>query len=469
MKNLIILIITLFGLGLFVLSCESPTSTLELPEVGYKSDMAKNKHVKFYLTVYEYNYELSNYEPSNALLRIYADDAIILEKYLDTIVNNIKVLYGHENYILEIEKPGWRTYSKSFTGEELATYYKDKLDESNGFDYKLQKSLKVYLAEETWEYTYGGSSNDRGFGFIKAHEGGYIFTGQTNLGTWVVKLGQNGTVDWDKYYGNQRGYYGIRPTHNMGYLITSNAGVMDLDIDGNVRWSAHASSNVITQTRDLGYVMAEWSGGYNEYIKKYSPAGTLIWSKNSNVFGTCIVEDRYSNDLIIGGFNLIGSRVYTVQRINEYGDILWQKSYGTAYEFPVTMLQNEAGEYLLIGVNYKALKIDQNGNTLWFKNIAEGFHSGSLAMSISPSKDGYLIGGYGYNVTGESTGDKSNYDGLVVEIDESGLLLWKSFVGSTQSERITGAVENFDGDIVIGGYQYNPGTYDNYWAKKFEK
>ncbi len=127
-----------------------------------------------------------------------------------------------------------------------------------------------------WQKTYGGSGNDEGRTIRTAPDGGYIVAGKTTsfgaggADLWVLKLDENGTVMWQKTYGDSdyEGFSSMDVTSDGGCVIAGgyserwDAWVLKLDASGNVEWQRtygrHIEgddANAIQQTSDGGYIV----------------------------------------------------------------------------------------------------------------------------------------------------------------------------------------------------------------------
>ncbi|HHT9132496.1 MAG TPA: hypothetical protein ACFYED_08405 [Candidatus Tripitaka californicus] len=114
--------------------------------------------------------------------------------------------------------------------------------------------------------------------------GGYIVIGNTEsfgageIDTWVLRLGSDGVVEWQKTYGGvERDWvYSLQQTRDGGHVMagsmvsfgasSSIACVLRLGADGTAKWrrlymaTDHNGANSIQQTMDGGYIVAGWTG-----------------------------------------------------------------------------------------------------------------------------------------------------------------------------------------------------------------
>ncbi len=160
-----------------------------------------------------------------------------------------------------------------------------------------------------WQKTYGGSDAERAFSIQQTGDGGYILAGDTvsfgagGLDILVLKLRPDGIVEWQKTYGGN-GYdkaESIRQTTDGGYIVAGEARsfdhkdgdiwVLKLRADGTVEWQKTYGeggsadwSVFIRQTVDGGYTVAgctySFGAGRGDlWILKLSPDGTVEWQK----------------------------------------------------------------------------------------------------------------------------------------------------------------------------------------------
>ncbi len=133
-----------------------------------------------------------------------------------------------------------------------------------------------------WQKVYGGSGDDRLYSVEETAGGGYIIAGTTDsFGTgindydfWVLKLGAEGDVRWQKTYGGGGNdyAYSVRQTFDGGYIIAGETGsfgggnsdlwLLKLEPGGDLEWqktyggSGAEDANSIQQTPDGGYIIA---------------------------------------------------------------------------------------------------------------------------------------------------------------------------------------------------------------------
>ena len=146
---------------------------------------------------------------------------------------------------------------------------------------------------QQWAITYGGSDWDEALLIQETDDGGYIVAGYTysfgagNEDIWVLKLDEDGNVEWQKTYGgsDEDWAHSIQQTSDGGYIVAGytysfGAGegdfwVLKLDENGNVEWqktyggSDYDRAKSIQQTDDGGYIVAgstySFGAGYYDF------------------------------------------------------------------------------------------------------------------------------------------------------------------------------------------------------------
>ncbi|ASK30818.1 secretion protein [Chryseobacterium sp. T16E-39] len=344
-----------------------------------------------------------------------------------------------------------------------------------------------------WQKTLGGSLTDWGYSVRQTADGGYITAGYTssfngdvtgnhgNGDFWIVKLNMTGGIQWQKSLGGT-GYeiaYSIKQTTDGGYIVagisdsnngdvTGNHGSQDywivkLDPDGNIQWqkslggSGSEKALSIQQTTDGGYIVAGSSG-----------------STNGDVTGNH------------------GNLDYWIVKLNNSGDIQWQKSLGgTGLEDVAEIQQTNDGGFIVIGssnsssdgdvtgnhgkYDYWTVKLDILGNIQWQKSY--GGIGDDFAYSIQQTVDG------GYIIAGTSadsvTGDIPTYPGIpdywIIKVDSNGNMEWNKLLGGSLRDTTQVIRQTQDGGYIVAGWTIsidgqvteNHGNND-FWVAKLD-
>lgn len=184
--------------------------------------------------------------------------------------------------------------------------------------------------------------------------------------------------------------------------------------------------------------------------------------------GYLIVGQTNSNEGDIS--YLHGESDIWLVRIDEYGNKIWEKTYGGSKEEKgVRIFQVDEGQnYLIAGqtisndgdvtphpyypneLHYWFLKIDSLGNVLWDKAV--GGNVGEFILNGTSTSDNSIIG-IGY--TGSSDGDISSYyggyDAWMIKINSDGTIDWDYTLGTSEKHDLGEIIiQTGDGGFLAG-------------------
>ncbi len=272
----------------------------------------------------------------------------------DTDSNNYDVTGNHggfsDGWVVKLSSFGSIQWQRALGGSKWDDFLSVEQTSDNGyimtgrsdsFDGDLTENkgltdLWVVKLNESgaieWQKTYGGSKDDLGSSVKQCPDGGYVIVGETastdgdvtwnngNVDFWILKLAADGTLEWQKTYGGQSADLGsdIALTDDGGYVVTGYVG-------------SHNTGDV-TGHSELAY--------YDAWVLKLSSTGELEWQKT--VGGTGY---EYARAVIVansGGYVVAGStsstdgdvstmyglRDFWVFKLDEAGQLVWEKSYG---------------------------------------------------------------------------------------------------------------------------------------------
>lgn len=342
-------------------------------------------------------------------------------------------------------------------------------------------NLQAQDPQIEWQHTIGANNNDYFWGFEMTPDGGYIIGGTSfsdisgdktedvmgSMDYWVVKLDENGEVEWENTIGGNDldQLTSIALTTDGGYILggssTSNiSGDKTEDSQGNldfwvvkinslgiVEWdntiggSNHDRLYSIVQTTDGGFIV----GGYSD--------SNISGDKNENTVGTEGFED------------------YWVVKLNSNGNIQWQNTIGGNDEDELEMvIQTADGGYIVLGdsssgisgdktepyiggiYDYWIVKLSVNGVIEWQNTI--GGSSVDKTFHIEQTSDlGYIIGGVSSSgISGDKTEENIGLnDYWVIKLNSVGEIEWQNTIGGDQNENLF-YIEQIDNGYIISGY-----------------
>jgi hypothetical protein len=305
----------------------------------------------------------------------------------------------------------------------------EKTENSRGKDDYWVAKLDS-LGNVQWDKTIGGKDYDQLNSIEQTNDKGYILGGfswsnisgektEDSRGMadyWVVKLDSSGNIEWDKTIGGNDfdGLYSIQQTLDRGYIL-----------------GGHSSSNVSGEK-------TENSRGKSDYwIVKLDSNGIIEWNKT--------IGGNYYEDL------------RSCQQTNDGGYILGGSSEsGKSGE----KSQNGYGDW-----DYWVVKLNDAGNIQWDKTIGGSVYD-ALSSLQKTSDKGYILGGYS---SSDKSGDKTENnrgqfsvtpDYWVVKLNGNGVIQWDKTVGGDNGDELTNIMEISTNHYALGGYSNSDSSGD---------
>ena len=320
-------------------------------------------------------------------------------------------------------------------------------------------------------------------------DSGYIFAGHTDstgAGSddfLVVKLDSDGSVVWEKSYGDVRSNMvrDIVQTSDGGYLVAGSTFtgaksyevyLMKLDSTGGLTWSKQYGGDdsdwiySVRQTSDSGYILAgntdSFGGGTDTdmWVLKLDSSGNEQSHTRLGGSATDTAHSiRQTND---GGYVLTGITAsygagtadLMVVKMDSSLAVTWAKSYGGTGNQKGQSIQQTADDgYIVAGYSDSfgssgamvwVLKLDSSGNVTWERAL--GGSSSEQAQFVRQTSDsGYIVVAYT-----SSFGAGSN-DFWVIRLDSFGNTVWDKTFGGSGSDWPNSVHETSDGGFLISG------------------
>lgn len=331
-------------------------------------------------------------------------------------------------------------------GYVVAGYGHSPLNPGGSFDYWIVKLNEIGTIE--WEKNYGGSNNDEAYSIQQTIDGGYIIAGTSNSidgditenqgssDYWIVKIDEIGTIQWQKSYGGSSWDEArvIQQTTDGGYIVAGNSNSNDGDITGN----NGGYDYWIVKIDEIGTIEWEKSLGGSGVDRAMSIIQTTDGEYIVAGYSDSIDGDVTGNH---GYFD------YWIVKLGENGTIQWQKTLGGGGEDrAMSIIQTTDGGYVLAGETYSwdgdvtqnngdydfwIVKIDEFGTIRWQKTY--GGSARDQAKSIQQTTDsGYIVAGNTRSYDGDVTGHHGSGDYWVVKLSEEGMATQE-----IQNEKIT--------------------------------
>ncbi|WP_298138001.1 hypothetical protein, partial [Flavobacterium sp.] len=192
-----------------------------------------------------------------------------------------------------------------------------------------------------------------------------------------------------------------------------------------------------------------------------------------------------------------GDLDYWVWKMNEDGDLDWQKNMGgNGSDFLQSIDLTNDGGFILGGVSasgksfdkleesigqddFWIVKLNAKGEEQWQKTI--GGSGQEKLHSIKQTKDGgYILGGTSSSdVSGNKTQDSfGGLDCWIVKLDKDGKIQWQKTIGGDYVDELRCIEPTFDGGFIVGAYSNSPESglktnsnkgIGDYWILKLDK
>lgn len=337
------------------------------------------------------------------------------------------------------------------------------------FAFATINALRCYAQAPVidWQKCFGGSNNDNAYLVQQTTDVGFMLVGVTASydgdisgkydadDIWILKLNTAGNIEWQKTLGGN-GYdytFSAEQTTDGGYIVagisTSNDGdvtgnhgsedawVVKLDASGNIEWQhAYGGTNydglfAIQQSGDAGYIAA----GYT-------------FSNNGDVSGNH------------GGIDC------WVIRLDEEGNLLWQKSLGgSLQEKAFSILATSDDGFMMAGTTESSdgdvtqqhgaedcwlVKLNETGTIEWQKTYG-GLDNDGVRCIRQASDDGYIFTGYSGSNSGDASGNHGSYDYWTVRTDATGNIMWQKSLGGSGDDEALSVSLTTDGGFVLAG------------------
>jgi hypothetical protein len=378
-----------------------------------------------------------------------------------------------------------------------------------------------------WQKCIGGSDWDEAFAIQTTNDGGYIMAGGTystngdasgNHGSedvWVVKLSNAGDIQWQKCLGGSAKDVAksIHLTNDGGYVLTGSTSSSDGDVSGNhgnndvwtvkldslgeIQWQKSAGGSdddiaySVQTTSDGGYITAGYTysnaddgsgnhGKTDAMMVKLDPAGAVEWLKylggsndDSGTFysttdgGYILVGTTSSNNGNVSGNH--GGQDAWVVKLNDVGDIQWQKCLGGSNDDAATSVEFTGdGGYLLSGSSNSnngdvsgnhggqdawIVKLNSAGDIQWQKCLGgSGDDSGILQAAAD---GGYIFSGTSSSNDGDASGNHGKNDAWIVKLNSTGDIQWQKSLGGSDDDDSGTVQPTADGGFILRGETFS--------------
>ncbi len=356
-----------------------------------------------------------------------------------------------------------------------------------------------------WANAYGGESFDYATAVAVTPDGEVVVAGQTRSfgagyeDVWVIKLKANGSVKWQKTYGGKLfdSVGAIALTKDGDAIIAGdstsfdtsagNAWVLRLDKDGNIKWQRtyggkygdYARAVAVADNGDIivaGYTLSFGAGNADVWVLRLDENGNIKWQKTyggrDDEYATAIAITPEGDIIVVGSTFSSGAGDWDIMvlRIDKDGNVKWQKTYGgKKMDEASSVALAKNGDILVAGSTHSfgagnkdvwILRLDRDGNVKWQKTYGGPGRDSAYAIAITPDND--II------VAGETNSfGAGNLDVWILKLNENGNVKWQKTYGGESDDWAAAIAVTPEGDTVAAGSTFNFGTVGgDFWVLK---
>ncbi len=212
------------------------------------------------------------------------------------------------------------------------------------------------------------------------------------------------------------------------------------------------------------------SGDLDAWALWVNAQGTVLWQKTFGSGGddtfNAVALSADGNYVLAGAkYSSAYGREALVVKLDENGDVVWQKYYGSLYTEAVDIQPTTDGGYLVAGVSpgpdYWVMKLDGNGSVSWQKAYSRDLYQADYLTAVRQAADGgYIAAGYS-NIPGFGR------HAWVLKLDGSGNIIWQKLYRQGIESFIYDLDVTNDGGIVLtGATDFYPAGYNELWVFK---
>jgi uncharacterized delta-60 repeat protein len=319
---------------------------------------------------------------------------------------------------------------------------------------------------DEWAMTYDGHDHyDSASSVQETSDGGYIVAGWTQYpgsdqhDFWVLRLASDGRTTWENSYDRTDYDYAscIQQTADDGYIVAGRSGVSSggpydfwvlklnpdghIDGDGSIAWQ---------KTYD-----ADSGDDYAYSIQQTADDGYIVAGKTSSA---------------------LSSDDFWVLKLDDNGDIAWQKTYGGAdKDIAYSIQQTTDDGYIVAGYtgssgagdyDFWVLKLNPDGDPSGDGSIAwqktYGGTQRDIASSIQETTDG------GYVVAGRTQSfSAGDYDFWVLKLNSNGTVAWEKTYGQFYADYASSIHQTTDSGYIVAGHTRSfGGGGGDFWVLK---
>lgn len=330
-----------------------------------------------------------------------------------------------------------------------------------------------------WTRQFGSVSEDEGLAVATGATGSIAVAGRTSAdmaggssfpgGAYVRLYTAAGALVWADQFGGDAG----AEAHGVA-----------IDADGNV----------IVAGSVVGLLGSTYNGGLDAFVRKYSPSGDVVWTRQFGTPGSDIaraVAAAPDGSFILagttlgrlGGPNSGGADAY-VRKYDPDGNPVWTRQFGTAgtdLSFGLAVAADES--VIVVGYTTGDLagaaagqgdafvsKYGRDGDVLWTRQFGTPGNDSAHAVAVDEAGNVFVAGTAEGALSGPGMGDLEAY---LRKYDANGNIVWTRHIATDLPDEAWGLAVDAAGNAIVAGSTEgnldaaNPGGQDAF-VRKFD-
>jgi hypothetical protein len=243
-------------------------------------------------------------------------------------------------------------------------------------------------------------------------------------------------------------------------------------------------------------------------------ADYLFDAQSTADYGFILAGSSLSNKTGNKADNNNGDLDYWIWKMDENGELVWQKSFGgSGFDLLQSIKNTRDGGFILAGTSnspndfqkkdackggtdFWVIKLDAKGEEQWQRTIG-GSGQDELLCAFHTKDGGYMLGGssssspeisdetktntqssnFKPDLYTKSESSRGNMDYWIVKLDKAGVVEWQKTYGGEYADILRSMEQTQDGGYILGGYSNSPQSGDktehnngigDYWIIKID-